>query len=49
MEGERKLIDDKVRKIIEKRAPKQFENPKRCMIMKGRKSSQTINDLLKDI
>lgn len=25
------------------------ENPKRLMIMKGRKSSQTINDLLKDL
>lgn len=47
--GVGKAATHKGRKIIEKRAPKQFENPKRCMIMKGRKSSQTINDLLKDI
>ena len=37
------------RKMLEKREPKVFENPKRCIIMKGRKSSQTINDLLKDL
>jgi len=45
----KKAATHKGRKVLEKRAPKQFENPKRCMIMKGRKSSQTINDLLKDI
>ena len=39
----------KGRKIIEKRAPKVAENPKRCMFMKGRKSSGTINSLMKDL
>jgi hypothetical protein len=39
----------KGRKILQKREPKSIENPKRCMIMKGRKSSRTINDLMKDI
>ena len=39
----------KGRKILEKREPQVIENPKRCMIMKGRKSSQTMNDLLKDL
>lgn len=39
----------KGRKIMTKREPKVVENPKKCMIMKGRKSSQTINDLMKDL
>jgi len=34
---------------MEKRAPLISENPKRCIIMKGRKSSKTMNDLLKDL
>ena len=37
------------RKLLEKREPQLIENPKRCIIMKGRKSSQTINDLLKEL
>ncbi len=39
----------KGRKVLEKRESKLIENPKRCIIMKGRKSSQTINDLLKEV
>ena len=39
----------KGRKILQKREPKAAENPKRCMIMKGRKSSKTMNTLLKDL
>ena len=39
----------KGRKMLERRESKLIENPKRCIIMKGRKSSQTINDLLKDL
>ena len=34
---------------MEKRAPKVQENPKRCLIMKGRKSSETMNNLLRDL
>ena len=45
----RKASTHRGRKIMEKREAKLIENPKRMMIMKGRKSSQTINDLMKDI
>jgi ribosome production factor 2 len=44
-----KAATHKGRKMLEKREPKLIENPKKCIIMKGRKSSQTINDLLKDL
>lgn len=39
----------KGRKMLEMRAPKIFENAKRLMIMKGRKGSETINELMKDL
>ena len=39
----------KGRKILEKREAKLIENNKRSIIMKGHKSSETINSLLKDI
>ena len=45
----KKATTHRGRKIMEKRESKAQENPKRCMIMKGRKSSATINDLLKDL
>ena len=44
-----KAATHKGRKIIEKREPKLIENPKKCIIMKGRKSSQTMNDVMKDL
>ena len=47
--AKKKASSHKGRKILEKRESKVKENPKRCMIMKGRKSSKTINDLLKDL
>ena len=31
------------------RAPKVFENPKKSFIMKGRKSSETLNELMKEL
>ena len=34
---------------MEKRAPKVQENPKKAIIMKGRKSSETMNNLLRDL
>ena len=34
---------------MQSRESRLIENPKRCIIMKGRKSSKTINDLLKDL
>jgi hypothetical protein len=39
----------KGRKIIEKRAAKLIENTKRSFVMKGHKSSETINSLLKEL
>ena len=39
----------KGRKILEHKASKVVENPKRMMIMKGRKGSEVINELLKDL
>jgi ribosome production factor 2 len=37
------------RKILEMRKPKLIENPKRSFVMKGHKSSETINTLLQQI
>jgi len=36
----------KGRKILENKAPKIKENPKRSLFMKGRKSSETVNTLM---
>ena len=36
----------KGRKILENKAPKLIENPKRSLFMKGRKSSETVNTLM---
>ena len=47
--AKKKATSHKGRKVLEKREAKVQENPKRCMLMKGRKSSKTINDLLKDL
>lgn len=45
----KKASTHKGRKILENRASKIAENPKRVMIMKGRKSNKTMNDLMKDL
>jgi len=39
----------KGRKILENKAPKIKENPKRSLFMKGRKSSDTINTLMQEL
>jgi hypothetical protein len=39
----------KGRKILEKRAPKILENPKKSIIMKGKKSSEVLNQLLREL
>ena len=39
----------KGRKIMIARAPKVIENPKKSFIMKGRKSSETLNELMKEL
>ena len=39
----------KGRKVIESRAPKITENPKRSLIIKGRKSSETLNVLMREL
>ena len=39
----------KGRKLIERRQPKVIENPKKSIIMKGRKSSDTLNVLMKEL
>jgi len=39
----------KGRKILENRAAKLFENPKRSVFLKGRKSSQTLNTLMREL
>lgn len=39
----------KGRKILDKRAAKLIENPKRSIIMKGKKSSEILNQLLREI
>ena len=45
----KKASTHKGRKIMQARESKVIENDKRCMVMKGRKSSATINDLLKEM
>ena len=44
-----KASSHKGRKILAKREPQLVENPKKCMIMKGRKSNKTMNDLMADL
>jgi ribosome production factor 2 len=37
------------KRVLEDREPKAFENEKTAMFIKGNKSSQTIQDVLKDL
>ena len=39
----------KQKRMVEKKMPKVIENPKKMIVVSGRKSSQTIKDVLKDI
>ena len=39
----------KGRKILERRQAKVFENPKRSIIIKGRKGSETLNTLMREL
>lgn len=39
----------KGRKIIENRKAKVIENPKRSIFMKGKKSSEVLNQLLREL
>ncbi|MEY3496122.1 MAG: hypothetical protein RJA80_344 [Actinomycetota bacterium] len=39
----------KGRKVLESRKPKVVENPKTSFLMKGRKSSDTLNKLMREI
>ena len=44
----RKATTRRGRRILEERAPKLLENPKQSVFLKGVKSSQKVNDLMKD-
>lgn len=39
----------KIKRMADKKMPKVIENPKNMLVVSGRKSSQTIKDVLKDI
>lgn len=39
----------KGRKILEKKSAKLIENPKRSIILKGKKSSETLNQLMREL
>lgn len=39
----------KGRKILERKSAKLIENPKRSIIMKGKKSSETLNQLMREL
>lgn len=39
----------KGRKIMEDREPKLYENPKKSILLKGTKTSQMVQDLIKDL
>ena len=47
--GINKAKTHKGRKILEAKAPKIFENPKTSIFIKGNKSSEVINMLLKEL
>ena len=46
---EKKGKTHKGRKILERRAPKILENPKKSIFMKGKKSSEVLNQLLREL
>lgn len=45
----KKAKTHKGRKELEKRAPKLVENPKRSILMKGKKSSELLNTLMREL
>ena len=45
----KKAKPHKGRKILELRAPKVVENPKKSIVMKGKKSSEILNSLLREL
>lgn len=46
---DKKAKTHKGRKLLEKRQPKLVENPKKSFFMKGRKSSDTLNHLMREL
>lgn len=45
----KKAKTKRARRFLEARVPKVFENPKKTVVLKGRKSSETINDVLEEL
>jgi len=44
-----KRLKPRVKRILEKRAPKVVENVKTALFLKGEKSSETLNTLMRDL
>jgi ribosome production factor 2 len=46
--GKQKRVSARVQRILKKREPQIIESTKRCMILKGHHTSETITDVLQD-